>query len=91
MTSVLETLREEHRNIARVLNAMENQLERLAAASNPDYDLLQTIANYQDIRLKRGSSEIWRKSTETHMHEFVASATISKPSFVTKSCRATQF
>jgi hemerythrin-like domain-containing protein len=46
MTSVLETLRDEHRNIARVLNAMENQLERLATASNPDYDLLQTIANY---------------------------------------------
>lgn len=46
MTSVLETLREEHRNIARVLDAMENQLDRLSTASNPDYDLLQSIANY---------------------------------------------
>ena len=46
MTSVLETLHEEHRNIARVLIAMENQLDRLATASSPDYDLLQSIANY---------------------------------------------
>jgi hemerythrin-like domain-containing protein len=46
MTGILETLKEEHKNTARVLNAMENQLERLATASHPDYDLLQTIANY---------------------------------------------
>jgi hemerythrin-like domain-containing protein len=46
MTSVLETLHEEHKNIARLLDAMENQIERLATASNPDYDLLQSIANY---------------------------------------------
>ena len=46
MTSVLETLHEEHKNIARLLNAMENQLERLAMARSPDYDLLQCIANY---------------------------------------------
>jgi hemerythrin-like domain-containing protein len=46
MTSILETLHEEHRNIARVLNAMENQIERLATATNPDYDLLLSIANY---------------------------------------------
>ncbi len=46
MTSVLETLHAEHRNIARLLNAMEYQIERLATAENPDYDLLQSIANY---------------------------------------------
>lgn len=46
MTSVLETLYEEHKNIARLLDAMENQIERLATAANPDYDLLQSIANY---------------------------------------------
>jgi hemerythrin-like domain-containing protein len=46
MTGILETLKEEHKNTARVLNAMENQLGRLATASHPDYDLLQTIANY---------------------------------------------
>ena len=44
--SSIETLREEHKNIARLLNAMEDQIERLATASNPDFDLLQSIANY---------------------------------------------
>ena len=46
MSSVIETLHEEHKNTARLLNAMENQIERLATESNPDYDLLQSIANY---------------------------------------------
>jgi hemerythrin-like domain-containing protein len=46
MSSVIETLREEHKNIGRLLNAMEDQIERLATASNRDFDLLQSIANY---------------------------------------------
>jgi hemerythrin-like domain-containing protein len=46
MTSVIATLHEDHKNIARLLNAMENQIEKLAMASNPDYDLLLLIANY---------------------------------------------
>jgi hemerythrin-like domain-containing protein len=46
MSSVIETLREEHKNIAWLLNAMEDQNERLATASNPDFDLLQSFANY---------------------------------------------
>jgi len=46
MSSVIEVLLEEHKNIARLLNAMENQLEKLATANDPDLDLLQSIANY---------------------------------------------
>jgi hemerythrin-like domain-containing protein len=46
MTSVIETLHEEHENIARLLNAMENQIERLATARSLEYDLLESIANY---------------------------------------------
>lgn len=46
MTSVLETLHAEHRNISRLLNAMENQIERLGTGNSPDFDLLQSIANY---------------------------------------------
>jgi hemerythrin-like domain-containing protein len=46
MSSVIETLHEEHKNITRLLNAMENQIGRLATASDPDYELLQSIATY---------------------------------------------
>lgn len=46
MSSVIETLREEHRNIARLLNVMEDQVEMLVTACNPDLNLLQGIANY---------------------------------------------
>ena len=46
MSSEIEILREEHKNTARLLNAMENQIERLATGNSPDYNLLQSIANY---------------------------------------------
>jgi hemerythrin-like domain-containing protein len=46
MSSLLETLHEEHKNVARLLHAMENQVGKLATAESPDYDLLQAIANY---------------------------------------------
>ena len=46
MASVVEALREEHRNIARLLDALEHQTKMLAGATGPDYEILQGIANY---------------------------------------------
>jgi hemerythrin-like domain-containing protein len=46
MASVIETLSDEHRNIARLLDALEHQIEMLAGATGPDYEILQGIANY---------------------------------------------
>ena len=46
MTSVIDTLREEHRNITRLLDALEHQTEFLAGAAAPDYETLQAIADY---------------------------------------------
>jgi hemerythrin-like domain-containing protein len=46
MSSVIEILRQEHRNIAHLLNAMESQMESVATVSEPDFELLNSIANY---------------------------------------------
>lgn len=46
MSPVIQVLRQEHRNIARVLDALEHQVDRLAAGDRPDYELLQDIATY---------------------------------------------
>lgn len=46
MSSVIETLRQEHRSIAHLLTAMEGQIESVATASDPNFDLLHSIANY---------------------------------------------
>jgi hemerythrin-like domain-containing protein len=46
MAHVIETLSDEHRNIVRLLDALEHQIEMLHGAAGPDYELLQGIANY---------------------------------------------
>jgi len=46
MSPVIQTLRQEHRNIARLLAALEHQVELVAEAKRPDYELLQDIAAY---------------------------------------------
>ena len=46
MVTVIYTLREEHRNIARLLNALEHQIEIFARAGAPDYDVIRGIAEY---------------------------------------------
>ena len=46
MTKMIDTLREEHRNIAKLLEIVEREIESAAFASNPDWDVLQGIANY---------------------------------------------
>lgn len=46
MAEVLSQLREEHRNIARVLNALEHQLAIFDRGEQPDYDVLAAAADY---------------------------------------------
>jgi hemerythrin-like domain-containing protein len=46
MTSTIQTLREEHRNIRRLLDVLDDQIEKIAMARDPNYDLLQAVANY---------------------------------------------
>lgn len=46
MADVIDALREEHRNIARLLEALEHQIDVFAAAGAPDYDVIGGIAEY---------------------------------------------
>ena len=46
MSEVMNQLREEHRNIARVLNAMEHQLAIFERGEQPDYDVFMAAAEY---------------------------------------------
>ena len=46
MPEALRRLRDEHRNITRLLDALEHQLGAFAAGERPDYDVLAAIANY---------------------------------------------
>ncbi len=46
MSSVIEALRIEHRDSARLLDALEHQIQTMAAATDTDYEILQGIANY---------------------------------------------
>lgn len=45
-SEVMNQLWEEHRNIARVLNAMEHQLEIFKRGEQPDYDVFTAAAEY---------------------------------------------
>lgn len=46
MVTVIEVLREEHRNIARLLTALEHQVTVFEQAATPDYDVIRGIADY---------------------------------------------
>lgn len=46
MSDVIAQLREEHRNIAKVLGALEHQLAIFDKGEQPDYDVLAAIADY---------------------------------------------
>jgi hemerythrin-like domain-containing protein len=43
---MIEVLREEHRNIGRLLRALEHQIEIFADAGEPDYDVIVGVADY---------------------------------------------
>jgi hemerythrin-like domain-containing protein len=46
MTSVIEALHKEHFDIARLLLALEHQIEIFAQAGSPDYDVIVGVADY---------------------------------------------
>lgn len=46
VSRVVETLREEHRNLSRLLDALDHQISVFAAAARPDYDVIRGIADY---------------------------------------------
>ena len=46
MAQVVEALQEEHRNIARLLQALEWQIDVFSNAGDPDYDVVTGVADY---------------------------------------------
>lgn len=46
MAAVMDVLRQEHRNIAQLLDAFERQIETVAGAADADYEVLRGIAEY---------------------------------------------
>jgi hemerythrin-like domain-containing protein len=46
MAAVIEALRYEHRHIARLLRALDYQIEIFAQAGAPDYDVIVGVADY---------------------------------------------
>jgi hemerythrin-like domain-containing protein len=46
MAAMIEVLREEHRNIGRLLRALEHQIEIFASGDPPDYDVIVGVADY---------------------------------------------
>ena len=46
MTDVLDTIHEDHANMAQMLNALERQLQVFDAGETPDYDIVQGVVEY---------------------------------------------
>lgn len=46
MAAIIQALKEEHRNIARLLDALSHQIEVFAEAGDPDYDIVLGVADY---------------------------------------------
>jgi hemerythrin-like domain-containing protein len=46
MATLIDVLREEHRNIARLLDALEHQVQTFATGGAPDYDVVLGVADY---------------------------------------------
>ncbi len=46
MARIMDQLREEHKNVARLLAVLERQLDLFDRAEHPDYDMLSAIAAY---------------------------------------------
>jgi hemerythrin-like domain-containing protein len=44
--AMIDSLREEHRNFAELLDVLEREIERTAVAGNPEWNVLHTIACY---------------------------------------------
>jgi hemerythrin-like domain-containing protein len=46
MTVLIEVLHEEHRNVERLLRALESQIETFGDGGAPDYDIIVGVADY---------------------------------------------
>ena len=46
MAEIIDALRAEHRNIARLLVILERQVDRMEAGERPDFDLIEQIVDY---------------------------------------------
>lgn len=46
MAQIVQQLREEHANMARLLNVFERQLDLYRSSGQPDYDILQGLVDY---------------------------------------------
>lgn len=46
MVNILSTLRQDHKNMTQLLNALERQINIFAAGRQPDLDIVLAIANY---------------------------------------------
>ena len=70
LATVIETLREEHRNIARLLEALDHQVDVFAQAGSPDYDVVSGIAEYfleyPDLCHHPKEDVVFRRLRETH-------------------------
>jgi hemerythrin-like domain-containing protein len=46
MAGMIDSLREEHRNFAKLLDVLEREIERIAATGDPDWNVLHAVAGY---------------------------------------------
>jgi hemerythrin-like domain-containing protein len=46
---LLEELREDHRNMALVLDVLENTVEKVAIGNDPDFDLIDEVMRYMTV------------------------------------------
>lgn len=76
MAVVIDALREEHRNIARLLAILEHQIEIFAQAGKPDYDILHGIADYfleyPDLCHHPKENVVYRRLREQFPHDAAA-------------------
>jgi hemerythrin-like domain-containing protein len=76
MAAVVETLQEEHRNIARLLLALEHQIDVFAQDGAPDYDVIGGVADYfldyPDKRHHPKEDAVFAELSETHPQEAAA-------------------
>ena len=49
LARILEELREDHRNLARLLDLLENECRDVPAEGEPDMDLLHDIMHYMTV------------------------------------------
>ena len=73
MATVIEALREEHRNIERLLDALERQMDVFEADGPPDYDVVSGVTDYlleyPDRRHHPKEDVVFRRLRDTYPRE----------------------